>query len=402
MNSDVNVKILGIGHAGINIVNALSQLAESAWLKIAAVDTDKLFINNKEITVPIKFLIGEEWTDGLGCGGNIIKGERAIAHKSNIQLKEFISDASLLITVGGFGGGTATGGMPVILRMAKEKNIPTLTVVTIPFAFEGHSKRDIAEKQISQILKTSNTIIPIPNDLLYDSMPSSASFEAAFTKANTEVALSVLGLAELLRCTNLIPIDLCDLHNAVSKAKSFCSVGTGISDGNDESLPRTHSALQKALESPLLGGIQKIKNADALIISLTGDSNLTIGEVKHTLNNITKLANVNTEMVVGANSDLLYQNKVQITILSIKYEESLQESTQVDTIPKIQDKKSISNIIKDIKFLTKSEKQQQELPFINQTRGYFSNTSPSIYYGIDIDIPTFQRENKTIDNITKL
>jgi len=401
MNSDANVKIVGIGHAGINIVNELSKLAESAWLKIAAVDTDKFFINSKDIVVPSKFLIGEDWTDGLGCGGSIIKGERAIAHKSNIQLKEFISDASLLITVGGFGGGTATGGMPVILRMAKEKNIPTLTIVTIPFAFEGHSKRDIAEKQISQILKTSNTIIPIPNDLLYNSIPSSSSFEDAFIKANIEVALSVLGLAELLRCTNIIPIDLCDLHNAVSKAKSFCSVGTGTSDGSDESLPRTHSALQKVLESPLLGGMQKIRDADVLIISLTGDSRLTIGEVKHTLNNITKLANVNAEIVVGANSDPLYQNKVQITVLSIKYENSLQDLPDIDAIPKPTDTKSISNIIKDIKFLTKSEKQQQELPFINQTRGYFSNTLPSIYYGADIDIPTFQRENKTIDNITR-
>ena len=113
------VKILGLGRAGLKIVNCINEIEEASWLDIAAADTDIASINSSKLKN--NFLIGEEWTNGIGCGGNTIKGERALAHKTNIQIKNFLSNASLLIIVAGFGGGTATGGSPVVSRLAKKK-----------------------------------------------------------------------------------------------------------------------------------------------------------------------------------------------------------------------------------------------------------------------------------------
>jgi cell division protein FtsZ len=288
------VKVLGLGRAGVKIVNSLDEIPEASWLDIAAVDTDKASVNSSRLKN--NFLIGEEWTHGLGCGGNIIKGERALAHKTNIQIREFLTNASLLIIVAGFGGGTATGGASVVARLAKEKNIPVIFAITLPFAFEGPGKRETAENQIKVLIRTSSTIISIPNDLLYSSLPASTPVEQVFKKANFEVARTVLGIAELLRCNNLISVDLCDLHNLLCKQKSECGIGIGIAETEDGSA-RTHLALKKLMNSPLLGGRQRIKKADALIVSITGGDDLTIGEMKHTLDSITEIADKKTKLL---------------------------------------------------------------------------------------------------------
>jgi cell division protein FtsZ len=387
-----NVKILGLGKAGVKIVNRLNEIPEASWLDIAAADTDRASINPSKLEN--NFLIGEEWTHGLGCGGNIIKGERALAHKTNIQVKDFLTNGSLLIIVAGFGGGTATGGAPVVARLAKEKNIPVIFAVTLPFAFEGHGKRETAENQIKVLIRTSSTVIPIPNDLLYSSLPASTPFELAFKKANSEVARTVLGIAELLRCDNLISVDLCDLHNLLCKQKSECGIGIGIAD-REEGSARTHLALKRLMNSPLLGGRQRIKKADALIVSITGGDDLTIAEMKHTLDSITEIANKKTEIIVGANTDPLYKEKAQITVIPIRFDESaepVEEKTQKKQSRKISKTSLINNISK-----LKGEAIQLELPFENRSRGIFTSTSPTMYNGEDLDIPTFQRQEIHLD-----
>ena len=387
-----NVKILGLGKAGVKIVNSLNEMPEASWLDIASVDTDMSSVHSSKLKN--NFLIGEEWTLGLGCGGNIIKGERALAHKTNIQIKNFLTNASLLIIVTGFGGGTSTGGAPVVARLAKEKNIPVIFAVTLPFAFEGHGKREIAENQIKILIRTSSTIIPIPNDLLYSSIPASTPFEQAFKKANIEVARTVLGIAELLRCNNLISVDLCDLHNLLCKQKSECGIGIGIAEAEEGSV-RTHLALKRLLNSPLLGGRQRIKKANALIVSITGGDDLTIGEMKHTLDAITEMANKKAKIIVGANTDQLYKNKAQITLIPIIFDESA-ELIEEEPQKKQRRKTPKTTLIKNISKL-KEEAIQLELPFENRSRGIFTSTSPTMYKGEDLDIPTFQRHEIHLD-----
>ncbi len=394
-NSEIteNVKIIGLGRAGVKIVNSLAKIPEASWLDISAADTDITTIRSSKLEK--SFLIGEEWTNGLGCGGNVIKGERALAHKTNKQIKNFLTNASLLIIVSGFGGGTGTGGASVVARLAKDKNIPVIFVVTLPFAFEGHGKREIAENQIKILIRTTSTIIPIPNDLLYSSLPASTPFAEAFEKANVEVARAVLGIAELLRCENLISVDICDLHNLLCKQKSECGIGIGIAE-SENSTTRTHLALKNLMESPLLGGRHRLEKAHALIITITGSNDLTIAEMKRALDTITETANKKAEILVGANTNPLYEDKAQITVIPIIFDEATlpiqDEPPKEKQITKVTKASLIKNITK-----LKGEAVQLELPFENRSRGIFTSTSPTMHKGEDLDIPTFQRNEIHLD-----
>ena len=388
-----NVKVLGVGKAGIKIIESLSRIQNFKWLEMAAVDTDKETISTS--TLKNNFLVGEEWTKGQGCGGNLIKGERALAHKSNSPVKNFIKNSSLLIITAGFGRGTGTGGAPVIARFAKEKNIPVIILATLPFTFEGHTKSEIADRQINTLIKTTNTVIPIPNDLLYTQLPSTASFEEAFNLSNIHIAKAILGISELLQFENMLPVDLCALHNVLCKQKTECSVGIGICE-SENNITRTRSALKDLFESPLLGGRQRIKQSDSIVISITGGTDLTIGEVKHSLETLTSIAGKSVEIIAGANTDPSFKNKIQITVVSIKSDKTLE--TALSKAPPIHIAKQASKtaIIKDVKKL-KEEAVQLELPFKTQSRGIFTNSTPTIYKGEDLDIPTFQRKDIHLD-----
>jgi cell division protein FtsZ len=392
-NNQEKVKVIGVGKAGIKIISNLSKIHSSSWLELAAVDTDKETVNSSKIEN--SFLIGEEWTNGQGCGGNLIKGERALAHKSNTPVREFIQNTSLLIIVAGFGRGTGTGGAPVIARLAKEKNIPVIILATLPFTFEGHSKSEIAERQINTLMKTTNTVIPIPNDLLYTQLPSTASFEEAFNLSNTHIAKAILGISELLQFENMLSVDLCALHNILCQHKTECGVGIGICE-SENNISRARIALKDLFDSPLLGGRQRIRESDAVIVSITGGKDLTIGEVKHTLETLTSIAGKKVEIISGANTDPSFKNRVQITVIPIKSDKSLEPA--LAKVPPIHIAKQASKtaIIRDVKKL-KEEAVQLELPFKTQSRGIFTNSTPTIFKGEDLDIPTFQRKDIHLD-----
>ena len=387
------VKVIGIGKSGINIVNHLDIIQNSSWLELATVDTDKETVKSSQIDNC--FLVGEEWTSGQGCGGNLIKGERALAHKSNIPVKNFIKDSSLLIIVAGFGRGTGTGGAPVVARFAKETNVPVIILATLPFTFEGHSRREIAERQINTLIKTANTVIPVPNDLLYTQLPSTASFEEAFNLSNIHIAKAILGISELLQFDNILSVDLCALHNILCQQKTECGIGIGICE-SENNVSRTRDALKNLFESPLLGGRQRIRESDAVIVSITGGNDLTIGEVKHALETLTSIAGNNVEIISGANTDPTFENKLQITVIPIKTDKSIASALAKAPPFHIAKQASKTAIIRDVKKL-KEETIQLELPFKTQSRGIFTNSTPTIYRGEDLDIPTFQRKDIHLD-----
>ncbi|MCF7791166.1 MAG: cell division FtsZ family protein [Victivallales bacterium] len=391
-NESGKVLVIGLGRAGIRIINQLNTPGRMERLELAAVDTDK---RDTELSRVDSFIIGEEWTNGRGCGGNVIKGERAVAHKSNTQIRNIIKDVSLLIIVAGFGRGTGTGGAPVIARIAREKNVPTIIIATLPFTFEGHGKREIAEKQISALIKTTNTVIPVPNDLLYSRLPSTASFEEAFKLSNKYISKAVIGITELLHYDNMLSVDLCALHNILCNQKTECGIGIG-QDTSADNNSRIRNALKNLFDSPLMGGQPRLKTADAIIMSVTGGEDLTIGEVKYALETITSIADKDAEIIAGANTNTEFNNKVQITVLPIKSENSVKPSAEFPNKIHLAKQASKTAIIRDVHKL-KEEAIQLELPFKTQNRGIFTNTTPTIHKGEDLDIPTFQRKDIHVD-----
>lgn len=389
------VKVIGIGNSGLKIVEKLSEMKETTELEIAGVDTDSAAVQRSSLA--LKYLVGAEWTNGIGCGGDALKGESAIAHKSNIAVKNFISNGSLLIIVGGFGGGTATGGMPIIARFARERNIPVIMIVTMPFAFEGHSKREVAENQLNSLLRSKSTVITIPNDLLYCVLPDTTPFDKAFALANIEVARAVLGIAELLRCDSTISVDLCDLQNVLGKMKTECGIGVGVGSSADNK-DRINEALKNLFSSPLLGGKQRIKTSDALIVSLTGGSDLSIGELRYALDTVSSFAGENTEIIVGANVDKLYEEKVQLTVIPITYDKTSTISATIEEKGLFIKPTTHTSVIRNVnRLLKQKDADQPELPLATRSRGIFTPTTQTLYNGEDLDIPTFQRKDIHID-----
>jgi cell division protein FtsZ len=385
--------VIGIGGAGVKIVSQLANQKEANWLDIVAIDTDSQSLDGS--SVQEKVTIDFDWRKGQGCGGDVINGQRSFSRGRN-SLSKLLKDIPLLIVTGGLGGGAATGGAPIIASVARQKNIPAIFIMTQPFALEGHTKRKIANDGIRELLPGADILLTLPNDLLFSSLPSETPVKEAFTNADIEVARVIMGIGEMMRCRDIIHADFADFKQLLKEKKSTCSVGIGIADKND-GLNRYHLALERMLESPLLGGIEHLESAHALILTLTGGTDLQIGEMKKTLETVERFCGENCRIIIGTNTDEAYEGKLQLTCVAIHYEEAppppvrAQSTTSpIFTTPvkKNSEKPSKQNI---------DEFEQGELPLQNLSKGIFLNSTPTKYDNLDLDIPTFQRELIHVD-----
>jgi len=386
--------ILGIGGAGIKIIKALTATKGSDWLNIGVADTDISTINDSGIKNA--FPVGTEWTQGVGCGGDPGRASRAFAHKSQKEIEDFISGSLMLIVVGGLGGGSCTGGGPVIGRLAKRMKIPTIFVVTTPFSFEGQGRIDTTEEGLKKLLPDTDVIIPIPNDILFTSLKADVPAKDAFIKADSSVASAILGIAEIMRCGNLISTDFADLKDLLGGKKSLCHIGFGVSE-DPEIEERCSDAAEKLLQSPLLGGKESLESADSMIITVIGGDDFEIGEMKQSLEIIRHSSGEHTRIITGANTDSAYSGKIFITVIAIAYD---QEAVQVPdhTFSTPTPSPIPQKIVRQVEEKDDlGELFQGELAFQNTSRGYFSKTNPNIVKGEDIDIPPFQRQGITLD-----
>lgn len=383
------ISVLGIGKAGVRIADTLFKLSESAWLNIGIADTDKNSLSGGPSVINV-YEMGFEWTQGLGCGGDVLKGERAFAHHSSKnRLENFFTGATMAIIVGGMGGGTATGGASVLARMLRKIKVPSVFLFSIPFSFEGHSRRNIAENGTKMLTQDADVVISIPNDILLSSLPADTSAEDAFRKADSEIARGILGIAEIARCKNLLSADFSELKNVLNRRKNTCSIGLGMASSS-EGLHRSFIALERALSSPLLGGAEQLKSADGAIITITGGNDLNIGEVRQSLESVERYIRREAKLITGANIDSAYGDKIQITIVTIHYDNSSETSpeheftknnfsAQPDVVPVV-----------DLPI-------QGELALMSISKGIFTNTSKNVLFGEDLDIPTFQRKGIHLD-----
>ena len=383
--------LLGIGGAGIKIAKAITKIKGADWINIGVADADISSINDSEIENA--FPVGIDWTQGIGCGGDAARGERVFAHKSQKNIEDFITGSSMLFVACGMGGGAATGGAPVIARLAKRLKIPTVFIVTTPFSFEGRARHDVAEDGLKMLLPDADVMIPIPNDILFTSLHADTPADKAFMQANISVAAAILGVAEIMRCGNMLSTDFADLKGLLGGRKSLCHIALGAS--NQENIEdRCSDAVTKLLKSPLLGGKDTLKNAHAMVVTVIGGDDLQIGEMKQTLETIRNLSGEDTRIVAGTNTDSAYTGKLFITVIAIEYDKN--SAPLPDRTLHTPHKRKHKNIRKAEQPLP-GELFQAELGFQNTSRGYFVKTTQNIVNGEDLDIPPFQRQNITLD-----
>jgi len=305
------IKVLGIGGGGGNALSTM--IADDiAGVDFVAVNTDAqaLLANH----APVKLQIGEKSTRGLGVGGDPELGRQA-AEESKEKIKQVIEGTDMIFLTGGAGGGTCTGGAPVIAEIAKEAGALTVAVITKPFAFEGTRRMVVAEDGIAVLKEKVDALIVIPNQRLLDTIDKKMTLLEAFKIADSVLSNGVQGISDIITLPGLINRDFADIKSIMKDAGSaFMGIGTGVGEN------RASAAARGAVSSPLLE--VSIDGAKGILFTITGGTDLTMAEVDEAARIINEHAAADCNLIFGATIDEKMVDQIKITVVATGFDES--------------------------------------------------------------------------------
>ena len=300
------IKIFGVGGGGCN---ALDQMVETEILGV------EYMCLNTDVQALAKyapenvFELGKDITRGLGAGADPEVG-RVAAEESSEGLKEIIGNADMLFLTAGMGGGTGTGAVPVVAKIAKEMGVLTVAVVTEPFEFEGDKRRRTAEAGLAELRENSDSIIVVPNENLLSYLGPSVSLVEAFAAANDIVSNAVRSIAELITTTGLINVDFADVKSVMTEmGYAIMSTGSGMGEN------RAQDAATSAIQSPLLKNVN-LKDARGILANITAGTDLSMGEFQIVGDMIRTIAAEDAEVVVGTVIDDSLNHEIQVTVVA--------------------------------------------------------------------------------------
>jgi len=308
--NSAKIKVVGIGGGGGNAVNAMISHDLSGVDFIAAnTDSQSLAVSRS----PIKIQVGSEITKGLGAGSDPDVGKKA-AFESKDVLRDNLSGADMVFITAGLGGGTGTGGAPVVAGIAKELGALTVAVVTKPFQFEGKKREQQAEEGIAELKETVDTLIVIPNQRLLSVGGRNMSLLDAFKKADDILYHAVKGISDLIMVPGLINLDFADVKNVMSEM-GLALMGTGIASGEN----RAVEAAQKAISSPLLED-NTIQGARGVLLNITGGSEMTLFEVNEASTLVQAEAHDDANIIFGTVIDDNMGDEMRITVIATGFD----------------------------------------------------------------------------------
>ena len=311
------IKVIGVGGGGNNAVNRMIEAGiQSA--EFVSVNTDVQALMHSKAEAKNRVQIGKELTEGLGAGSYPEIGEKA-AEESREELEKVIEGVNLLFITAGMGGGTGTGAAPVIAKIAREKGCVTVAVVTKPFAFEGKKREENAKKGIANLAKFVDTLIVIPNDKLLDSLPKNTPMQEALRRADDNLKQAICGISDLITVPALINLDFADVRTII-KGQGLAHMGIGRAKGEN----RIVEAVRQAVSSPMLE--TTIEGARGIILNISGDTNLSIGEVSEAANLIHGVVDYSANLIFGANTVPELKDEVVITIIATGFTGSPERS----------------------------------------------------------------------------
>ncbi len=309
-NGIPKIRVIGVGGAGNNAVNRMIE-ANISSAEYIAVNTDaQVLLCSRAAT---KLQIGVKRTRGLGAGAEPEVGREA-AEESKDQLARAIEGTDLLFITAGMGGGTGTGAAPVIAKIARDKHILTVAVVTKPFAFEGRRKMDNAIKGINDLRKYVDTLVIIPNEKIREVVDKSATVNEAFAIADDVLRQGIRGIADLIVTPGLINCDFADVRTVLEK-KGLAHMGVGVAKGEN----RIVEAVRLAVNSPLLE--TTIEGATGIIINVVGGPDLTLDEVGTAMGLIHGVVDYNAMIIPGACIDPDIRDEVEVTVIATGFPE---------------------------------------------------------------------------------
>ncbi len=327
-DAGAKLKVVGVGGGGGNAVNTMVASGLKG-VDFVVANTDAQALHHAK--APTRLQLGQTLTQGLGAGANPEVGRDAALEDQRL-ISEALGGADMVFVTAGMGGGTGTGGAPVIARAARERGALTVGIVTRPFQFEGRKRRRQAEAGIEALAAEVDTLIVIPNQRLLAISDEHTTMLDAFKMADQVLFNAVQGISDLITDHGMINVDFADVRTIMSQ-KGLALMGTGRASGPNRAL----EAAQMAISSPLLDDIS-IEGATGILINFTGGMNLRIAEIEEAASLVEDAAHVDVNLIFGAVIDESMGDEIKITVIATGFDgraESLREKpmTRVLTQP---------------------------------------------------------------------
>ncbi|MGZ8691024.1 MAG: cell division protein FtsZ, partial [Aeromicrobium sp.] len=303
------IKVVGIGGGGVNAVNRMIEVGLKG-VEFIAINTDAQALLMSDADV--KLDVGRDSTRGLGAGANPAIGTKAAEDHAE-EIEAAIKGADMVFVTAGEGGGTGTGGAPVVARIARSIGALTIGVVTRPFGFEGRKRATQADLGITELKKAVDTLIVVPNDRLLQVADPTMPMVEAFRMADQVLFQGVDGITSLITTPGLINLDFADVKNVMSGAGSAL-MGIGLGSGAD----RATEAAKSAISSPLLES--SIDGAKGVLLSIAGPTDLTLHEVNAAADAITRVAHPDANIIFGAVVDDALGEEVRVTVVAAGFD----------------------------------------------------------------------------------
>ncbi|WP_460773423.1 cell division protein FtsZ [Microbacterium sp. GXF7504] len=303
------IKVVGVGGGGVNAVNRMIELGLRG-VEFIAVNTDAQALLMSDADV--KLDVGRELTRGLGAGADPEVGRRAAEDHAE-EIEEALAGADMVFVTAGEGGGTGTGGAPVVARIAKSIGALTIGVVTKPFSFEGRRRQSQAEAGVAKLKEEVDTLIVVPNDRLLEISDRGISMIEAFATADQVLLAGVQGITDLITTPGLINLDFADVKSVMQGAGSAL-MGIGSARGADRAI----KAAELAVESPLLEA--SIEGAHGVLLSIQGGSNLGIFEINDAAQLVKEAAHPEANIIFGTVIDDTLGDEVRVTVIAAGFD----------------------------------------------------------------------------------
>ena len=303
------IKVVGIGGGGVNAINRMIDVGLKG-VEFIAINTDAQALLMSDADV--KLDVGRELTRGLGAGADPEVGKRA-AEDHTEEIEEVLKGADMVFVTAGEGGGTGTGGAPVVAKIARGLGALTIGVVTRPFTFEGRRRANQAETGIAQLREEVDTLIVIPNDRLLSISDRNVSMMDAFRSADQVLLSGVQGITDLITTPGLINLDFADVKSVMQGAGSAL-MGIGSARGDD----RAVQAAELAISSPLLEA--SIDGAHGVLLSISGGSDLGLFEINEAARLVQEAAHPEANIIFGAVIDDALGDEVRVTVIAAGFD----------------------------------------------------------------------------------
>ena len=315
----VNIKVIGVGGGGNNVVNRMVQTGAKG-VEFVAVNTDKQVLSRSGATYKIQ--IGEKLTHGQGAGSNPEIGRKS-AEENRAQIAKALEETDMVFITAGMGGGTGTGAAPVVADVAREAGVLTIGVVTKPFGFEGRRRMVQAEQGIEDLKDKVDSLVIIPNERLKHATDQKITFANAFAIADDVLRQAVQSISDLINDTGFINLDFADV-TSVMKDAGFAHMGVGRAEGKN----KAEEAAKMAISSPLLE--TSINGAKGVLVNVTGSMDIGLDEVEQVATLVQQAAHPDANIIFGATFDEAMEDEIRVTVIATGFDESTGKSTMAE------------------------------------------------------------------------